>query len=93
MINHKREKQCAQCDVNGMMEGKKEPDRISHFEWSIANKVITNGTSSVFRFISYAQKLGFNTKYQSKTIEEIKELLRENVPVIAVQNYSLNIDI
>ena len=57
----------------------------------IASNVIKNGTSSVFRFISYAQSLGFNTKYQSKTIEEIKELLREDIPVIAVQNYSLNI--
>ena len=57
----------------------------------IANSIIKNGTSSVFRFISYAQKLGFNTKYQSKTIEEIKALLEENIPVIAVQNYSQNI--
>ena len=55
----------------------------------IASKVITNGTSSVFRFISFAKNLGFETKYQSKTIEEIKVLLEEEIPVIAVQNYSL----
>jgi hypothetical protein len=57
----------------------------------IASKVITNGSSSVFRFISFAKNLGFDTKYQSKTIEEIKVLLEEDIPVIAVQNYSLNL--
>jgi len=57
----------------------------------IASKVINNGTSSVFRFISFAKNLGFDTKYQSKTIEEIKVLLEEDIPVIAVQNYSLSI--
>ena len=56
----------------------------------IATKVITNGNSSVFRFIAYAKNLGFDTKYQSKTIEEIKVLLEEDTPVIAVQNYSLS---
>ncbi len=57
----------------------------------IASKVITNGTSSVFRFISYAKSLGFEVKYQAKTIEEIKVLLKEDIPVIAIQNYSLTI--
>jgi len=46
----------------------------------IASKVINNGTSSVFRFISFAKNLGFDTKYQSKT-----------TPVIAIQNYSLTL--
>jgi len=57
----------------------------------IASKVITNGSSSVFKFISFAKNLGFDTKYQSKTIEEIKVLLEEDIPVIAVQNYSLTL--
>jgi len=57
----------------------------------IASSVITDGTSSVFRFISFAKSLGFDTKYQSITIEEIKVLLEEDIPVIAVQNYSLTI--
>ena len=57
----------------------------------IASKVITNGTSSVFRFISFAKNLGFEVAYQSKTIEEIKVLLEEDIPVIAIQNYSLNL--
>ena len=57
----------------------------------IASKVITNGSSSVFRFISFAKNLGFDTQYKSKTIEEIKLLLEEDIPVIAIQNYSLNL--
>jgi len=57
----------------------------------IASKVITNGSSSVFRFISFAKNLGFEVKYQPKTIEEIKVLLEEDIPVIAVQNYSLTL--
>jgi len=57
----------------------------------IASKVITNGTSSVFKFISFAKNLGFDTKYQCKTIDEIKSLLDEDTPLIAVQNYSLTI--
>jgi hypothetical protein len=57
----------------------------------IASKVIVNGSSSVFRFISFAKGLGFDTQYQSKTIEEIKVLLEEDIPVIAIQNYSLNL--
>ena len=57
----------------------------------IASKVITNGSSSVFRFISFARNLGFEVAYQPKTIEEIKVLLEEDIPVIAVQNYSLTL--
>ena len=57
----------------------------------IASKVITNGTSSVFKFISFAKNLGFDTEYKSKTIEEIKVFLEEDIPVIAVQNYSLTL--
>lgn len=57
----------------------------------IASKVIKNGSSSVFRFISFARNLGFEVAYQSKTIEEIKVLLEEDIPVIAIQNHSLTI--
>ena len=57
----------------------------------IASKVISNGSSSVFRFISFAKNLGFDTEYKSKTIEEIKVFLEEDIPVIAVQNYSLTL--
>jgi len=57
----------------------------------IASKVITNGISSVYKFISYAKSLGFDTQYKSKTLEEIKVLLEEDTPVIAIQNYSLTL--
>ena len=75
--------------ASGAMTFKYFGENISQSE--IASKVITNGTSSVFKFISYARNLGFEVKYQSKTIEEIKVLLEEDIPVIAVQNYSLTI--
>jgi len=57
----------------------------------IASNVIKNGSSSVFKFVTYANSLGFNTEYRCKTIEEIKVLLNENIPLIAVQKYSLSI--
>lgn len=75
--------------ASGAMAFKYFGENISQSE--IASKVITNGNSSVFKFISYAKNLGFDTKYQSKTIEEIKALLKEDIPVIAIQNYSLTI--
>jgi ABC-type bacteriocin/lantibiotic exporter with double-glycine peptidase domain len=58
----------------------------------IASYVIDdNGSSSVFKFISFATDLGLEAKYKSKTIEEIKVLLNSETPVIAIQNYSLTI--
>ena len=58
----------------------------------IASKVIDGyGTSSVYKFISYAKGMGLEAKYQFNTIEEIKVLLKEDIPVIAIQNYSLAI--
>ena len=73
--------------ASGAMTFKYFGEDVSQAE--IASKVITNGSSSVFRFISFAKDLGFDTQYKSKTIEEIKVLLEEDIPVIAVQNYSL----
>jgi len=58
----------------------------------IASKVIDGyGISSVYRFINYAKGMGFEAKYQNKTLEEIKVLLNSETPLIAVQNYSLTI--
>jgi len=58
----------------------------------IASKVIDEyGTSSVFKFISYAKNMGLEAKYQFKTVKEIKVLLNSETPVIAIQNYSLTI--
>jgi ABC-type bacteriocin/lantibiotic exporter with double-glycine peptidase domain len=75
--------------ASGAMTFKYFGENISQSE--IASKVITNGTSSVFKFISYAKNLGFETKYNYMTIEDIKNLLEEDIPVIAVQNYSLSL--
>jgi len=75
--------------ASGAMIFKYFGENISQTE--IASKVISNGSSSVFKFISFANNLGFDTKYQCKTIEEIKVLLEEDIPVIAIQNYSLTI--
>ena len=57
----------------------------------IAEEVIKDGTSSVYKMITYARDLGFEAKYNYMTIDEIKEILREDIPIIAIQNYSLTI--
>jgi len=64
-------------------------ENISQAE--IASTVIENGSSSVFRMIKYARDLGFDANYKYMTIEEIKNSLKRNIPVIAVQNYSLRL--
>ncbi len=57
----------------------------------IANVVITDGVSSVYKMTKYAKDLGFEAKYNYITIEDIKNLLKEDVPIIAIQNYSLTL--
>lgn len=57
----------------------------------IAEEVIKDGSSSVFRMIKYARDLGFEAKYNFMTLEEVKDLLKKDIPVIAVQNYSLTL--
>jgi ABC-type bacteriocin/lantibiotic exporter with double-glycine peptidase domain len=57
----------------------------------IASTVIEDGSSSVYRMIKYARDLGFEAKYNFMTLEEIKNLLIKDIPVIAVQNYSLTL--
>jgi len=75
--------------ASGAMDFKYFGENISQAE--IANKVIVNGSSSVFKFISYAKNLGFEAIYNYLTIEDIKNLLKEDIPVIAIQNYSLTL--
>jgi len=58
---------------------------------AIAEEVIKDGISSVYKMITYARDLGFEAKYNYMTIDEVKEILREDIPVIAIQNYSLSI--
>jgi len=57
----------------------------------IAEEVIKDGSSSVFRMIKYARDLGFEAKYNFMTLEEVKDLLKKDIPVIAVQSYSLTL--
>jgi len=57
----------------------------------IANVVIENGKSSVYKMIKYAKDLGFEAKFNYMTIEDIKSSLIQDIPIIAIQNYSLNI--
>ena len=55
----------------------------------IAKTVITNGISSVYKMIKYTQEIGFEAKYNYMTIEDIKDSLKQDIPVIAIQNYSV----
>ena len=75
--------------ASGAMTFKYFGENISQAE--IADAVIEDGTSSVYKMINYARDLGFEAKYNYMTIDDIKELLREEIPVIAIQNYSLTL--
>ena len=57
----------------------------------IANRVIVNGDASTFRLVSYARELGYFAEWKRKSIAEIEEYLREGIPLIVVQKYSLSI--
>ena len=57
----------------------------------IANKIIVEGTSSTFKMVFYARELGYESKFCYIKIEEIEEYLRQGVPLIVVQKYSLSI--
>ena len=58
---------------------------------AIANKVIVNGDASTFRLVSYAKKLGFEADWKRKSIKEIEGYLREGIPPIVIQKYSMSI--
>jgi len=75
--------------ASGAMTFKYYGENISQAE--IADAVIDNGTSSVYKIIKYARDLGFEAKYNYMTLEEIKNLLIKDIPVIAVQNYTLSL--
>jgi len=75
--------------ASGAMTFKYFGENITQAE--IAEEVIKDGISSVFKMITYARDLGFEAKYNYMNIDEIKEILKEDTPVIAVQNYSLSI--
>ena len=57
----------------------------------IANRVIINGDSSSFRLVSYARELGFFAAWKRTSITEIEGYLREGIPLIVIQKYSMSI--
>lgn len=57
----------------------------------IASKVIVNGNSSTFRLVSYARELGYSADWKRIPIEEIEGYLREGIPLIIIQKYSLTV--
>ena len=75
--------------ASGAMTFKYFGENINQAE--IADAVIEDGSSSVYRMIKYARDLGFEAKYNYMTLEEIKNLLIKDIPVIAVQNYTLSL--
>ena len=47
--------------------------------------------NSIFKLIKYARELGYEAKFRCIKIEEIEGYLRKEIPLIAVQKYSLSI--
>jgi len=57
----------------------------------IAQYVMINQKASLFKFMTYIKELGFLVEWGGKTMEEIEDLLREGIPLIVIQNYSIDI--
>ena len=55
----------------------------------ITSKVIINSNPSTFRLVSYAREIGFVADWKRISIKEIEGYLREGIPLIVIQKYSL----
>lgn len=55
----------------------------------IANIVIINGDASTFRLVSYSRELGYPATWRLISITKIEGYLREGIPLIVIQKYSL----
>ena len=55
----------------------------------IASKLIVNGDASTFRLVSYSRELGYPAAWKLISITEIEGYLREGIPLIVIQKYSL----
>ena len=75
--------------ASGTMVFKYYGENVS--QTGIVSKVIINGDSSSFRLVSYARELGFVSAWKRTSMEEIEGYLREGVPLIVIQKYSLTI--
>jgi len=84
-----------------VLEGKKEPDRIPHFEWSIANKVIT--TANIWpKFVwSYADLIdlydidGVVAWPLYETKQYLKDLIIDESGIVrkeGVEDYAVSLD-
>ena len=59
----------------------------------IASKITINSNASPFGLVSYAKELGYVAELKRKAIEEIEEYLRQDIPLIVNQFYSLAIKV
>lgn len=75
--------------ASGVMIFKYYGENIAQVE--IANRVIVNGDSSSFRLVSYAKELGYFAEWKRISIAEVEGYLREGIPLIVIQKYSLSI--
>lgn len=57
----------------------------------IASKLIVNGDASTFRLVSYSRELGYPAAWRLISITEIEGYLRQGIPLIVIQKYSLTI--
>ena len=57
----------------------------------VADKVINDdtGLGSTKKLREYAKELGFEAEFRNLTLEEVKEVLQQKVPIIVVQDFSL----
>ena len=57
----------------------------------IAEKTMIGNQTSIFKFMNYIREFRYLVGWERKPIEEIEDLLREGIPLIVIQNYSINI--
>ena len=58
----------------------------------IASKVIVDGDASTFRLVSYSKELGYPAAWKRISITEIEGYLREGIPLIVIQKYSISVE-
>ena len=57
----------------------------------IAKEIIEGGVSNIYKMVNYARDLGFNAVYNYINIKKIEGYLREGVPLIVIQKYSMTV--
>ena len=61
----------------------------------VADNIINEdtGLGNTSKLIAYAKELGYKTSFHNLTSEELIEVLKQKIPVIVGQDFSLNYDI